>query len=261
MDDAAAMSVYDRWADYYDMVHQGLPGEAEFYVGQAVRIRGRTLELGCGTGRIAIPMAMCGVDVIGVDNSASMLAVCDEKRRHMEPLKGTLRLVQADITALGFVAVFDYIAMPYRTFMHLLTPSDQRACLEGVRDLLADDGLFIFNTWVPRIPEADAAQADASLHRVDCYAFDGGRVEHDFAVTYDREQQWMHEQHQLTERDDRGGAVKTSMLELVRRWTSPAEIQEQAVAAGLAVEALFGDFDCNPFDHYSTEMIWVLRRA
>jgi SAM-dependent methyltransferase len=255
------MSIYDQWADYYDLIHQGLPGEAEFYVGQAVRIGGRTLELGCGTGRIAIPMAMCGANVVGVDNSAAMLAICREKCHGVEPLKGALGLVQADITALCFSQAFNYVAMPYRTFMHLLTPPEQRAFFEGVHDLLAEEGMFIFNTWVPRIPVAAVVAAEKDLHRVDCYEFEGGRIEHDFAVTYDYDRQWMHEQHRLTERDTKGKALESTQLELVRRWTSPAEIQELVNAAGLEVEAIFGDFDCNPFDNASSEMIWVLRPA
>ena len=256
-----AANVYDAWAEYYDLVHQGLPGEAEFYVGQAVRIGGPTLEMGCGTGRIALPMAMCGVDVTGIDNSAAMLACCREKQRRVEPLKGTLRLIQADIAALPIAASFDYIVMPYRTFMHLLTPAEQQACFQEARRCLAPDGVFLFNTWIPRIPTAAAAERQAEPHQVDSYDLEDGRIDHDFAVTYDRDRQWMHERHLLREYDADGAELGTAALELVRRWTSPREIQVLAEAAGWAVEAIFGDFDCNPVDGTSTEMIWALRGA
>ena len=73
------MADFDVWAAYYDLVHKGLPGEAEFYLGQAVKRGGPVLEVGCGTGRIAISMAMSGLDVTGIDNSAGMLALCREK--------------------------------------------------------------------------------------------------------------------------------------------------------------------------------------
>ena len=87
------MAEFDAWAEYYDIIHQGLSGEAEFYVGQAVRIGGRTLELGCGTGRIAIPMAMSGVAVTGLDRSDAMLAICREKLSAAGPLSGSPRLL------------------------------------------------------------------------------------------------------------------------------------------------------------------------
>ena len=70
------MAEFDSWAAYYDYLHPGLPGEAEFYGGQALRRGGPVLEAGCGTGRLAILMAMSGLKVTGVDNSAAMLAVC-----------------------------------------------------------------------------------------------------------------------------------------------------------------------------------------
>ena len=86
--DAKTMHEFDAWAKYYDLIHQGLDGEAEFYIGQAARARSRTLELGCGTGRICIPMAMSGCDVVGVffgamvakepEKIASIMADLDE---------------------------------------------------------------------------------------------------------------------------------------------------------------------------------------
>ena len=60
------MAEFDAWARYYDLIHEGLPGEAEFFVGQAARLGGQTLELGCGTGRLAVAMAMSGADVVGL---------------------------------------------------------------------------------------------------------------------------------------------------------------------------------------------------
>ena len=95
---------FDGWAPYYDLIHKGLPGEAEFYVGQAVRIGGPTLELGCGTGRVAIPMAMSGVDVIGLDLSPRMLELCREKSEAVSPLQGSIELVEGDMATFDFHA-------------------------------------------------------------------------------------------------------------------------------------------------------------
>ena len=116
------MTEFDAWAPYYDLVHKGLPGEAEFYVGQAVRLGGETLELGCGTGRIAIPMAMSGVCVRGLDNSPAMLEMCREKHRAVGETPGALTLIEGDMRDFSLDKRFGFVALAYRTFMHLLTP-------------------------------------------------------------------------------------------------------------------------------------------
>ena len=144
-----AMAVFDGWAEYYDLIHQGLPGEAEFYVGNAMRQGGRTLELGCGTGRLAIPMAMSGVDVVGLDNSKAMLDCCREKLAEIGDTPGRLDLVQGDMRAFAFAGCFELAVIAYRTFMHLLTNEERRACLSAVHRHLAAGGVLMMNYWSP----------------------------------------------------------------------------------------------------------------
>ena len=73
------MSSYDRIARVYDPWSASVVEDVPFYVEEAVRSGGPVLELGVGTGRIAIPTALAGVQLIGVDSSAEMLAVCAER--------------------------------------------------------------------------------------------------------------------------------------------------------------------------------------
>ena len=256
---------FDPWADYYDLIHTGLPGEAEFYVGQAVRIGGSTLELGCGTGRIAIPMAMSGVDVVGLDNSRAMLACCLEKLEAIGEMPGSLRLIQGDMAAFELDARFDFIAMPYRTFMHLLTPVDQKRALTAVRRHLADDGVFIVNLWAAT-PSAIAPYIGLEEHE---YRYAGKHaipgtetalLDH-CAASYDEFRQVFTEDHFLQELDADAEVVDSVELSLTRAWTTPREMQHLVELCGFAVEAVFGDFDCGPFTSESTEMIWVLRKG
>lgn len=254
----AVSTEFDAWAGYYDLIHEGLPGEAEFYVGQAVRIGGNTLELGCGTGRIAIPMTMSGVDVTGIDNSSGMLAVCREKAEAVGPSEGSLSLLRNDMAEFSLDERFNFICMPYRTFMHLERPARQLSCLRCIRDHLKDDGVAIFNTWMPNSKVIGKPQAERF---VDEYPLDSGAtLRHYHRAEFDEFNQRMVEEHRLVEVDGSGRHVDSVTLPLIRVWTWPRELKHLIDRAGLAVEALFGDFDCTPFGGESTEMIWVLRK-
>jgi SAM-dependent methyltransferase len=257
------MAEYDRWAAYYDIVHDGLPGEAEFYVGQAVRIGGAALELGCGTGRLAIPMAMSGIDVVAVDISLAMLAVCREKCEAVGETPGRLWLVQGDMEHVALGREFDFIAMAYRTFMHLLSPEAQRRCLRNVRAHLKPRGIFALNTWAPT-PSAIARHLGED--RVTSYSEypvpgEDLLVRDRCRSRYDEHRQWLVEEHAMEVVDGAGAVVDTERLELVRAWTTPREMDNLVQLCGFDVEALFGDFDCGPFDAQSKEMIWLLRRG
>ncbi len=256
------MAEYDAWAEYYDLIHQGLPGEAEFYVGQAARLRGKTLEIGCGTGRIAIPMAMSGAHVIGLDVSKPMLDVCVEKLEMVGPVPGSLRLLVADMRAFHLEQQFDYIAMPYRTFMHCLTQEEQWDCLACVREHLADGGVFMLNVWAARPSQiAPYLGAGAGVQRLaGRYPLPDSDLQllHFCGPRYNEFTQQLAEDHVVHIVDGQGVVKSSQHLTLTRAWLTMREMDNLVRACGFRVAALFGDFECAPFTEYSTEMIWVL---
>lgn len=257
---------YDGWAEYYDIIHEGLPGEAEFYVELAVRTGGKALELGVGTGRIAIPMAMTGVDVVGLDNSMAMLRECSGKLRAVGETKGRLTLFQADMAAFELDARFSFIAMAYRTFMHLLTQEDQRRCLAAVRRHLCDGGVFALNTWVPKLrqimflsglPSASARNL-AGKHRVPGTDI---TIEHYHAASYNDFDQTLDEEHFVTEVADDGSILRETSLPFARAWTSPREMRNLIALCGFRARGVYGDFSLAPLDEDSSEMVWILEKA
>lgn len=259
-----AGSEYDVWADYYDVVHTGLPGEAEFYVGQGVRLGTETLELGCGTGRIGIPMAMSGVRVVGVDHSRRMLEYCREKMTVLGDVSGRLNLIEGDMRGFAFARDFGLIIMPYRTFMHLLTAEERGECLECVYRHLRSEGRFILNLWAgdgAGLPE-HWANREGALVFAGRYALpeSEGELVHFVASTCDRERQLIVEEHVLQEVTGEGAVVHTAVLPMRRAWVTYKQMLEALTAAGFQIEAVFGDFDCAQFTPDSTEMIWVARK-
>lgn len=257
------MAGFDCWAPYYDLIHQGLPGDVEFYVGQGIRRGGEALEIGCGSGRIALPLAMSGVNVTGVDNSAQMLALCRARKRKIGATPGKLKLLKRDMAGFDLGATFDYIIMAYRTFMHMLTPEAQHNCLTTIHRHLAEDGLFIMDTWLPRLA------ALRGLHGLEALR-PAGRIEipdtsrcmvHYHSSRYDEGQQLLSEEHLLQEVDKSGTVLSTVTLPLLRAWTTPRELHNLLRLCGFESHAVFGDFDCNPINASSDEMIWVLKKA
>jgi len=259
------MAAFDVWAEYYDLLHTGLPGDAEFYVGQAVRIGGETLEIGCGTGRITLAMALSGVDVTGLDDSQSMLEVCQAKAEEVGGLRGALSLVRSDMRDFELGRRFDLVVMPYRTFMHLLDDQERRTCLASIRNHMKDDGLFIFDTWhvtpfqLTRLHRGH----DGQLELVSRYPVPGAGVTiaQYHSAEFMEDGKLLLEKHLVEEIDDVTGEVLRSVpLDMTRACSTPHDLLSLAEAGGFRVDALFGDFDCRPLTNESPEIIMALRK-
>lgn len=257
----------DPWAEYYDILHRGLPGEAHFYVMAAVLQSRPVLEIGCGTGRVCIPMAMSGADVTGMDISPAMLALCRDKARQLRPFKGKLSLLRGDMRRFRLDRRFGLVAMPYRALMHCLTPEEQLACLECVRAHLEPGGEALLNLWAARPRDLAAFPPGKSVHEkpvlMATHDIPGEttRLRHYYDAWRDDHLQLIHERHRLDEVGPRGKILHRQPLSLTRAWITPREMSHLAARAGFDVVEWTGDFDGSPFDGRSTEMILRLRTA
>ncbi len=141
-------------AEFYDhIVPYNERDDVARFVEWARASSGPVLELGCGTGRVLIPTARAGVEIVGLDLSARMLAVCRARRAAEPPeVRRRVELVEGDMTAFALGRRFGLITIPFRPFQHILTVGGQLACLACVRDHLADDGLFVLDLFNPSLP-------------------------------------------------------------------------------------------------------------
>ena len=143
-------SIYDQWAGIYDSVYSHVRDDIPFYVEEARRAGGPVLELGCGTGRVAIPVAQAGIDIIGVDSSPRMLDVARGKASRLSESSGRVTLVEADMRDVDLPAGgFNLVTIPFRSFLSLLSVPDQIQTLDNVRGLLGPGGRLVFNIFVP----------------------------------------------------------------------------------------------------------------
>ena len=143
-------SIYDQWAGIYDSVYSHVRDDIPFYVEEARRAGGPVLELGCGTGRVTLPVAEAGIDIVGVDSSARMLDVARGKASTLSESSGTVTLVEADMRDVDLPpGGFNLVTIPFRSFLSLLSVPDQMQTLDNIRRLLAPGGRLVFNIFVP----------------------------------------------------------------------------------------------------------------
>jgi ubiquinone/menaquinone biosynthesis C-methylase UbiE len=152
-----ASSTYDRIARFYDvdMAQNMRFDDVAFYAHQCARQRGRVLEVGCGSGRILLPLLRDGRDAYGVDASAPMLR---ELARKASASRLPLRGAQADARELPFPReCFACVLLPYSLVTYLVADDDLAACLRGIRDVLGPGGTVVVDAFVPRpvIAQAD----------------------------------------------------------------------------------------------------------
>jgi SAM-dependent methyltransferase len=230
------LSAYDVIARLYDPWSRSVVEDIEFYVEEARRSGGPVVELGVGTGRIAVPTAAAGIRVIGVDSSAGMLAVAHE-RAVQAGVELDLRL--GDFRDPPVAETVPLVTIPFRSFLHMQTDGERRSVVRAVERLLAPEGRFVFDVFCPG-PE-DIAETHARWLEREPGIFE--RAE------------WDERRQTLTLRV-RGRGTAT---ELRLAWLSVAQWRELLGGEGFVVEELYGWFDRTPWDDHE-DSIWVCRR-
>src|ERR1700730_2175814 len=134
----SAAGGYDEYvfiADLYDHVAPSRDrADIGFFVEAAKDVGGQVLEVGCGTGRVLIPTARAGVEVVGLDLSPHMLGVCRKRlENESRAVQSRIQLVQADMREFSLPQTFSLTTVPFRPFQHLTTVSDQLSCLQLIR--------------------------------------------------------------------------------------------------------------------------------
>jgi len=234
-----------------------------FYLEEAKVAGASVLELGCGTGRLLIPLLSSGLEVSGLDASAAMLEVARQKREDLSPeLASRLHLHQGDMSEFELGQQFALILIPFRSFQLLLTTEAQRRCLICVGRHLALRGKVIINLFDPRYDLIrPGKQPSASLPKHLVHPVSGNQV---LVETLERASdpvtQTFTEQWRFTETDSNGALIRQEEHELQMRWTFRYEMRHLVEGCGLVVEAEYSDFLRSP-PQYGKEQILVLSRS
>lgn len=144
-------NLYKNAAKYYDYDNRdNLTADIPFYHEYAQRTGREILEIGCGTGRVAIPLAEVGFCVTGLDLSDSMLNIFKEKLVNVtEQVRNRVKLINGNMSNFSFDKKYDLIIAPFRAFQALTEVNDINNCLKCINEHLKSNGLFIVNVFRP----------------------------------------------------------------------------------------------------------------
>lgn len=147
------MGPYKTSAKYYDDAYEAKPNlvDLPFYIDFANELGGPVLELGCGTGRVLLPIARNGICIDGLDLSESMLSVLRRKLdKENDTVKSKVTLHHGDIRSFETAKQFALVTIPFRAMQHMYSVSDQIAALKSARNCLSENGLLVFDVFNPR---------------------------------------------------------------------------------------------------------------
>lgn len=265
-DQSHDLSEYDAHAEDYDARFRGYTADIAFYVEEAVRAGGPALELGCGTGRVMIPVAEAGVEVVGLDVSPAMLDRLRAKLPTLpEDVRSRMRVLQGDMRTFDLGQQFALVYIPFRAFLSLLTAGDQKATLGRIHHHLRDGGRLALNFFNPALDViAGATKRWQPFFETPREAFtneDGNRVMVWNPRHYDTVNQILESFLVNEEIDASGRVVDRQYIPLTLRWIYRFEFEHLLTACGFEVEALYGTFDRQPFTREEQELIWVARKV
>lgn len=253
------MAEYVDYAEYYDSDHT-ITLDVGFYLDYAQRCGSPILELASGTGRLAIPLAEAGFEIHGVDLSENMLAICRRKVEE-KALGDRVHLTRADMVQFELPRkdfALAYVAL--RSFMHLLTQEDQRACLQQIYEHLRPRGYFIVDIIAPDVEKlAQKPTATFAVRREFSLPNGHHAVRKDRLVQHDIVKQVRHFELRFEEIDATGALVRERLVPLATRYTFRYELQLLLERVGFEIIGVFRDYDQNPFDG-TGELIVVSRR-
>ena len=251
------VSEFDPIVRFYDLFYGERDDDLQMYRDFALAAGGPILELGCGTGRLSIPLALDGRPVTGLDVSAAMLKVAQAKA-DVAHLSGRITLIQGDMRGFDLPTRFALAFIPINTFMHCYDAGQQLACLRCIRRHLQPGGRLIVDVYHPdpqSLLESDGRlgsegmvldpQTGRTIHRLYTRRLDlAMQIQH---ITF------------IMDEIDAAGVVRRTLFPFRMRFVYRYEMEHLLHIAGYSLEAVYGSYDLEPFDSSSDKMIFVAR--
>lgn len=253
------------YAETYDTVVSDWPGELDFYrrLADEAHSKGQaTLEVACGTGRVAIRLAQAGIEVVGLDRSPAMLAVAREKSAGMSDV----RWVQGDMQSFDLGQTFGLVIIPGHSFQNILTAADQVRTLECIRRHLMPGGTLVVHldhlsvSWLGELTRDQGGVFQSA--KTFTHPRTGQRIR--------TAQAWSYEPASQTAISQTIWEAIGENDEVVDRWESGPlrfhcvfrfEMHHLLECAGYVIESVFGDFYGSELQDDSSEMVWVAERG
>ena len=238
---AAGGDAYEALGALYDVWCESVVEDLDFYVEACAGAEGPIVELGVGTGRVAVPVALAGHDVRGLDASPAMLALA-RARAEEAGVSERIELSLGDLTAPpASLGPATRVLVPFRPYLHLSGDAERLRALRAARELLAPGGQLVFDVFEPTAA--------------------------DVRKTHDR---WIEREAGIWERARWNAAERTielavrargRIVEMRLEWRSSDEWRALCAKAGLRVVAAYRGFDGAPLDGLPGDHVFVCERA
>jgi SAM-dependent methyltransferase len=250
-------SSYDAIPDF-GLLYDSVPlyaarQDVAFYVEEAKATRGAVLEVGCGTGRILLPIARTGAAITGIDESKHMLERCHAKLA-AEPaaVRARVKLAQHDMRDFELDEKFGLIIAPFRVVQHLTTVDDQLRFLQAVARHLAPGGCLVFDVFNPRFDILVAANGVEREDTPEQRLPDGRTLRRTYRIVRVR---WI---DQVSEAELVYYVDATRYVQAFEmRWYLAAELRNLLARAGFRVREFYGDFARGPLVDGCPEFVVV----
>ncbi len=250
--------MYDQFAHYYDLTHADLTEDLDFILALARQTGGAVLELGCGSGRVLLPLSRAGHMVTGVDNSTAMLA---RARAHLaaetRAVQSRVTLVEADMAELALAGQngrFSLAIIPYNTFMHL-DSAQKTASLQRIGDYLGENGRLFIDLINPLAIAQTANDQTLTLENSFTDPETGHTVLQMTANQLDEAAQILYITWVYDATPAAGGPVHRAIARAAYHYLYPHQIELLLHETGFKLESLAGSYDHAPFTEESERIL------
>lgn len=252
------MEQYDIYARFYDLDFGEMDADLPMIQQFATRCGSPILELGCGTGRVLLPLARQGYQITGVDVSPSMLDVARQKIA-AEGLMHRVTLVKQDMRELEIDNHFSLAFVAINSFMHLLSTDEQLAALSSIRHHLLPNALLLLDLFNPDLGRLLDFRGQVALAKTLIDPNTGHRLMRFHTEKVDLGQQTIHNTFILDEIDDEG-CVKRTLFPFSVRYLFRYELELLLRQAGFEVESIYGSYYLDEYSSESDRLIAVARQ-
>lgn len=251
---------YDELAQYYDLIHAELTADIEFILSLASGKQRIILELGCGTGRLVLPLARAGHRVFGLDSSLEMLALAKVKLdREPADIQSRVAWIEGDMTSYHIGRLFGLVTISHNT-LHELTSDTVRKVFSRIKKHLRPDGLIFIDLGNPFNA---LQQHDDDFVWVEDKSFQdpesGFLVHQRSSVSFDLPRQKLHVKKVLVSQEGEAPPSKRYTDEIDFYMMYPHELDLLLESAGLQLDQLYGGYAWEPFSDDSDRMIAIAR--
>jgi SAM-dependent methyltransferase len=235
----------EAWAARYDDIFPDIDNSAIDFLAGFAGPGQRALELAVGTGRVAIPLALRGIAVTGVDISPAMLAKLSSK-----PNADRITAIEGDMVDVPVAGLFPLVYIAFNSFFAILSQDRQVQCFSNVASHLDAGGRFVLECFVPDMKRFDAKHRHESQRALES----DGLVHSEVSIHHPERQ--LVDSQLVTHYPDGTEAI----LPVSIRYAWPAELDLMAQLAGLELESRYEWYDKSPFTADSGRHVSVYRK-